>query len=328
MPTIDRQIKEPPPDLEGLNRVLQRVPHILTELSNKQERLIHDMATRVNDQEESIHRVETVNTRIQKQIDLKSKSFEEEMSTRFAAMEERMDAQDKLIVVLRSENAQLQSRIDGTVMNLTRRSNEINGRHSAGQPSSHEAMNVLDDNYNYDSDRQRNEGLDDLFDENDNFFYDQQGSGAIDNSFDENGNFDYDRLGSRDGHREAFAFHENEVNDYDTTEDRKPKDFSNQLNQCGNQEGLRASTESPQRRDPAPASTCGELERHDGEVSTRPCDGPDPWSSHQPTTRFTNFSRADSEGSGFTLNTPIRREEHEPKISLDRPNRELTELEG
>lgn len=105
VPALDRQLKGPPPDLQGLNRVLQRVPHILTELSNKQEHLIRDLATKVNSQEKTIEYLEAANTQLQKQITEKSRSFQEKMAEMSAVMEQRMDAQDKKIAALSTENA-------------------------------------------------------------------------------------------------------------------------------------------------------------------------------------------------------------------------------
>ena len=154
-------MKDPPPDLESLNRLLHQVPGILTDLHKKQEQLIRGLATKVGTYEERIEMLETENANLQEHVSVKSKSFAEELHTKFTAMEERMSSQENKIAALTSRDELLQQQICGTHENTESRetlmpsanhptplSEHLNITHDRSKSVSQEPMSALNENYN------------------------------------------------------------------------------------------------------------------------------------------------------------------------------------
>ena len=91
VPTIDREIDYPPPDLPSLTRVLNQVPAILTDLNNKQTKLIRELAVRVNDQEKEIRVLRSENEKLDKRILQTETNVAEYVSKKFAKMERKFN---------------------------------------------------------------------------------------------------------------------------------------------------------------------------------------------------------------------------------------------
>lgn len=116
VPTIDRQIQHPPPDLPSLTRVLNQVPTILTDLNNKQTQLIRQLAVRVNDQEKEIKALRSENEKLDERIHQTEINVAEYVRKKFAEMEKRFDDRNK---ALQNENDALTEHIDTMGERLT-----------------------------------------------------------------------------------------------------------------------------------------------------------------------------------------------------------------
>ena len=111
VPTIDREIQYPPPDLPSLTRVLNQVPTILTDLNNKQTKLIRELAVRVNDQQKEIDALRSENTKLDERSYQTETNVAEYVRKKFAEMEKRFDDQ---IEALQEENDRLAEHVNST----------------------------------------------------------------------------------------------------------------------------------------------------------------------------------------------------------------------
>lgn len=96
-----------------MNRILARVPGLLTELSNKQAQVIRDLATRIGKQDEKIKYLESEVERMLENVGAESQNLVEQMKMKFAAMENRIGAQEREMIALRKKNEILQQYVDG-----------------------------------------------------------------------------------------------------------------------------------------------------------------------------------------------------------------------